>query len=83
MKVFSVEFGYEVRSIELTDSDWESIQNGVNFFGEVEDAYEGGTITYYWEFNPEGSKGNIVSVTYDDGGTGFVGPIGDGWITES
>ena len=72
-----VEIGYDLRTVELTKSEWQSVLDGKTLIREVEDCYEGETFTYVFQFNVR--EGNSLVVTYDDA-DGFIGDIGDAII---
>ena len=85
---FNITVGYDTRSIELSQEDWQSIQNGEEFSESVDDWYEGEEFVYTFNFNCS-EKGSLY-VTYqraddEDGfscGDGFIGTIQDGWVDE-
>lgn len=77
----SVEVGYELRTVSLTELEWKSVQAGEPLTKEIEDYYEGEKFTYEFHFNSEYYKGNSLVVTYDDG-DGFIGGIEDAYIDE-
>lgn len=81
MKKLSVEIGYEVRSVELTETEWESIQRGETLARSVDDSYEGETVTYEWQLNSADYGIDTLVVTYDDA-VGFKGSIEDGWVED-
>ena len=73
----SVEIGSELRTVELTHQEWETVQRGQHLVREVEDYYEGEAFTYVFRFNER--QGSTLVVTYDDA-DGFIGDIGDAII---
>lgn len=85
---FNITVGYDTRSIELSEENWQSIQNGEEFSESVDDWYEGEKFVFTFNFNCS-DKGSLY-VTYqraddDDGcscGDGFDGTIQDGWVDE-
>lgn len=82
MKKLSVEIGYEVQSVELTETEWESIQRGEMLTRSVDDAYEGKTVTYVWHLNSADYGIDTLVVNYDDAAAGFMGSIEDGWVED-
>lgn len=70
----SVEIGNELRTVELTHQEWQTVQRGQRLVREVEDYYEGEAFTYVFRFNER--EGSALVVTYDDA-DGFIGDIGD------
>jgi hypothetical protein len=85
---FNITVGYDTRSIEISEDDWESIQKGEEFCDSVEDCYEGEVFIYTFNFNSS-AKGSL-HVSYqnaedEDGssyGEGYIGIIQDGWVNE-
>ncbi len=70
----SVEVGYELRTVNLTQDEYDAVRNSVTLCKEVRDFYEGEEITYLFAFNRD-SEHSLV-VTYDSG-VGFLGSIDD------
>lgn len=77
----SVEVGYELRTVSLTELEWKSVQAGETLTKGIKDYYEGEEFTYEFHFNSEYYKGDSLVVTYDDG-DGFIGSIEDAYIDE-
>ena len=75
----SVEIGYELRTVSLSELEWERVQKGQHLSKEVVDCYEGEEFTYEFNFNSGQHKGNSLVVTYDDA-DGFIGNIEDAII---
>ena len=77
----SVEWGYELHSVEIGPRIWSQIKEGEKKVIESVGYYEGDEFDVSWCFNcdPE----NTLIVAYgDDGGTGFIGNIEDAMISE-
>ena len=72
-----IEIGYELRTITLTQSQWKEVQSGKELREEVEDFYEGESLTYTWYFNNPSDRENSLVVTYDDQGVGYMGSVED------
>lgn len=84
----SVEIGYELRSVTLTQSEWLAVKVGEALSREVEEPYEEKVFVYKFSFNG-GEQPNVnLYVTYReegedwDGGVGFIGKIEDAYIDE-
>ena len=72
----SVEIGYELRTVSLSETEWTRVQSGHALSKEVVDYYEGEEFTYVFHFNTELHQGNSLVVTYEDA-DGFIGNIED------
>jgi hypothetical protein len=72
-----IEIGYELRTITLTQSQWEEVQSGKELKEEIEDFYEGESFTYSWYFNDPSDKENSLVVTYNGEGVGYMGSVED------
>ena len=72
----SVEIGYELRTVSLSDLEWSRVQSGHALSKEVVDYYEGEEFTYVFHFNSEIHQGNSLVVTCEDA-DGFIGCIED------
>ena len=72
----SVEIGYELRTVSLSETEWTRVQSGDVLLKEVVDYYEGEEFTYVFHFNTELHQGNSLVVTYEDA-DGFIGNIED------
>ena len=77
----SVEIGYEIRTVSLSELEWKKIQSGHPLSKEIVDHYEGEEFTYEFHFNSSQHEGNSLVVTYDDA-DGFIGNIDDAIIDE-
>jgi hypothetical protein len=69
----SVEWGYDSHSILVPMRDWVEIAGGGSYSDEEPYFYEGKRFTAVWSINGTGE--NSLEVTYDDGGTGFIGAL--------
>jgi hypothetical protein len=70
----SVEWGYELHSIEIGPRKWMRISNGEEVTIDSVGYYEGEEFSVSWCFNTDPQ--DTLIVTYgDDGGMGFVGKI--------
>ena len=83
----SVEIGYELRTVELTQKEWDNVNKGEYLSKSIEDIYDGEVFVYEFQFNPENPKDSTLYVTYtrkgdDDYGEGFIGNIGGAMIHE-
>ena len=76
----SVEIGYELRTVSLLESEWKCVKSGDHLVKTTQDYYEGELFTYEFEFNGDAYEDATLVVTYDDGGTGFIGDIEDAII---
>ena len=76
----TVEIGYELRTVSLTEKEWKRVKSGDHLIKSTQDSYEGELFTYQFEFNGDAYKDATLVVTYDDGGTGFIGNIEDAII---
>lgn len=72
----SVEIGYELRTVSLSETEWKRVQSGDVLLKEVVDYYEGEEFTYVFHFNTGLHQGNSLVVTYEDA-DGFIGNIED------
>ena len=72
----TVEWGYELHTLELTPRNWARVQAGKPFSTSGNGShYEGEFFSDYWHFNDQG-KGSLT-VTYGDEGTeGWIGNVG-------
>ena len=77
----SVEIGYELRTVSLSELEWKKVRTGHSLSKEILDYYEGEEFTYEFHFNSSDYKGNSLVVTYDDA-DGFIGNIEDAFIEE-
>ena len=77
----SVEVGYELRTVTLTEKEFEIIKSGKQLIKEVEDYYEGEEFTYEFNFNNPMFANDTLVVSYD-GADGFIGKIEDAYIDE-
>lgn len=73
-----VEWGYDSHSILVPMRDWVEIAGGGSYSDEEPYSYEGERFTAVWSINGTGE--NSLEVTYDDGGTGFIGALADASI---
>jgi hypothetical protein len=79
----SVEIGYELRSVTLTQSEWSAVKAGKPLSKEIEEPYEEKLFVYTFSFNGEEQPNANLYVTYReegegwDGGEGFIGMIED------
>jgi hypothetical protein len=88
MKTYSlsVEVGYELRSVTLTEEELRHVRSGEPLTKTVEDLYEGDEYTFTFEFNQDPDYS--LKVTYqqaDDiltAGDGFLGDIEDACLDE-
>ena len=72
----SVYWAGNIKSVVLSQKEWNAIMEGEKLSTEGEGYYyEGEKYTDIWEFSG-GMDGNI-EVYYDDGGTGFSGKLSD------
>ena len=80
----SVEVGYDLRTITLTEKQWQSVKSGKKLIKSVKDYYEGEPFTYRFCFNEnlETDENSSLVVTYDDLGVGFTGKIEDALVNE-
>jgi hypothetical protein len=85
----SVEIGYELRSVTLTQSEWSAVQAGKPLSKEVQEPYEEKLFVYKFSFNG-GEQLNVnLCVTYREegedwaGGEGFMGMIEDALVNET
>ena len=81
----SVEIGYELRTVKLTQQEWEDVNEGKYLSKSIEEMYEGELFVYEFQFNPHSPKNSTLYVTYNlkddhDYGEGFIGDIGDAII---
>ena len=76
----TVEIGYELRTVSLTEKEWNFVKSGNHLIKSTQDSYEGELFTYQFEFNGDAHEDATLVVTYDDGGTGFIGNIEDAII---
>ena len=77
----SVEIGYELQSIDLTERQWKKVQQGKEFTKSVWGAYEGERFRYYFSFNYPRHDGQKLVVSYGEA-VGFIGMIEDAMIQE-
>jgi hypothetical protein len=77
----SVEVGYELRTVSLTEEEYAYIKSGKQLVKEVEDHYEGEKFTYEFNFNNPTFENDTLVVSYD-GADGFIGEIEDAYINE-
>ena len=77
----SVEVGYELRTVSLSELEWKKVRSGHSLSKEIVDYYEGEEFTYEFHFNSSDYKGNSLVVTYDDA-DGFIGNIEDAIIND-
>ena len=73
----TVEIGYELRTVSLTEKEWKRVKSGDYLIKSTQDSYEEELFTYQFEFNGDNYEDATLVVTYDDGGTGFIGNIED------
>ena len=71
----SVEIGYELRTLSVSNEEWDLIKAGKPFEKYLESFYEGESFAYYFNSNPEGSL--VVSYYGEDMavGEGYRGSI--------
>lgn len=70
----SVEWGYELHSVDISAKDWQRIQRGERIVLRSDGRYEGTAFEIRWTF--DANRENSLSVSYrDDGATGFIGKI--------
>ena len=84
----SVEIGYELRTVQLTEEEWDDVNKGEFLSKSIEDNYEGEVFVYEYQFHADYPKDSTLYVTNAqkgdfDGGQGFVGNIEDAIIEES
>ncbi len=85
----SVEIGYELRSVTLTESQWSDVKAGKSLLKEVEEPYEEKLFVYTFSFNGGEQPNANLYVTYReeeegwDGGEGFIGMIEDASVNET
>ena len=72
----SVEWGYELHSVKLSNRVWEKILSGEKHIEVTTGYYEGEDFDVTWAFNTDPEDTLIVSYG-DDGGVGFIGTIAD------
>ena len=77
----SVEIGYELRTVSLSEHEWGRVKSGHPLSKEIVDYYEGEEFTYKFNFNSSDYKVNSLVVTYEDA-DGFIGNIEDAFISE-
>lgn len=77
----AVEVGYELRAVQLTAEEWDSVKRGEPLNKFVRDFYEGEEMTYQFHFNSALEEGSELVVTYGDGGVGFIGDIADAHLS--
>ena len=77
----SVEVGCELRTVSLTELEWNSVQAGETLTKGIKDYYEGEEFIYKFHFNSSQREGNSLVVTYDDA-DGFIGNIEDAIIND-
>lgn len=77
----SVEIGYELRTVSLSELEWKKVRSGHSLSKEIVDYHEGEEFTYEFNFNSSQHKGNSLVVTYDDA-DGFIGNIEDAIIND-
>ena len=75
----SVEIGYELRTVSLSEFEWRRVQSGHALSKQVVDYYEGEEFTYTFHFNSEFHPGKSLVVNYEDA-DGFIGCIEDAII---
>jgi hypothetical protein len=82
MKTYSlsVEVGYELRSVTLTEEELRQVRVGMPLSREIVEPYEGEMFTYLFQFNIDPM--NQLVITYDGEGVGFLGSIDDAYIEE-
>ena len=73
-----VEWGYDLHSILVPMRDWVGIACGGSYSDEEPYPYEGERFTAVWTINGTGE--DSLEVTYDAGGTGFIGALADASI---
>jgi hypothetical protein len=73
----SVEVGYALRTVSLSEDEFKLIKSGKPLSKEVEDYYEGDLFVYQFKFNQDPQ--NSLTVTYDSG-VGFLGDIDDAFL---
>lgn len=77
----SIEWGYEVHSVEVTPRQWARILGGNPLDLESEGAYEGEFFDIAWFFN-QGERHELYVEYGDDGAVGYEGSIFDLGICE-
>ena len=80
--MISVEIGYELQSIVLTEKQWKDVQQGKEFRKSVWGSYEGQSFRYYFSFNDPSRDGWTLVVSYGDAADGYIGNIEDAMIQE-
>jgi hypothetical protein len=78
---YSVEWGYELHSVNIQPRTWATILAGEEVALRSRGWYEGTSFPVRWHFNY--GEAHSLCVTYgDDGGTGYEGDVTDGYICE-
>ena len=79
----SVEIGYEVHCLTVTDAEWQIIKTGAPFGDTLKSSYEGEDFSYHFSFN-SGFKGQLrIDYSGEDdysSGEGFSGSLADAQI---
>lgn len=80
--IISVEWGYELHSVELNPKEWAEVKNGESLGKRGEGyCYEGQFFLDYWDFGG-GLDGSLYVDYGDDGANGFIGKLRDASIEE-
>jgi hypothetical protein len=79
----SVEIGYELHTLSVSNEEWTTIKAGEPFVKDLESHYEGELFTYEFNFNSDPENNLIVSYYGEDmdAGDGYIGNI-EGAILE-
>ncbi len=75
----SVEWGYEVHSVEVKGTDWAAVLRGDVIYVESAGWYEGSRFQIRWFFN-YGRRGSLDVSYGDDGADGFIGSVADAQV---
>ena len=78
-----VEIGCELRTVELTQKEWDDVNKGEFLSKTIEDMYEGEILEYEFVFNNNQSDNVELIVTYDGEGEGFRGSLDEALIQEN
>ena len=79
----SVEIGYELRTVELTQKEWDDVNKGEFLSKTIEDMYEGEILEYEFVFNNNQSDKVELIVTYEGESEGFRGSLDEAIIQKN